>query len=86
MFKLRDKIIKIISEVKKDPSLIKKANHSSDITNEMGVNSLELLNILLKVEDEFNIQIDFDEFDMNNLKSIDKFCNYLTELKQEVNA
>ncbi len=80
---MQNRIIKIISEVKNDPSLIEKANNTSDIINELGVDSLELLNVILKVEDEFNIEIDFDEFDMDYLRSIDTFCKYLSELNKD---
>jgi acyl carrier protein len=74
---MKDKLINIICEVKEDISLAEKIGNSIDLLNEVDIDSLQLINIILKIEDELDIQIDFDEFDMNSLKSIDLLCEYI---------
>lgn len=74
---MKEKLINIICEVKEDNSLVDKISNSTDLLNEVNIDSLQLINIILKIEDEFDIQIDFDDFDMNSLKSIDYLCEYI---------
>ena len=42
---------------------------------------LQLINFILKVEDEFEVEIDFDEFDLSHLGSIDKFLHFIDQRK-----
>lgn len=74
---MKEKLIKIICEVKEDTSLTEKIKNSTDLLNEIDIDSLQLINIILKIEDEWDIEIDFDEFDMNSLKSVDSLCEYI---------
>ncbi len=74
---MKEKIIKIICEVKEDDSLKEKIESSVDLLNEIDIDSLQLINIILKIEDELDIQINFEEFDMNNLKSLESLCEYI---------
>ncbi|AAK76884.1 acyl carrier protein [Clostridium acetobutylicum] len=74
---MREKLIKIICQVKEDDSLKEKIEKSKDLLNEIDIDSLQLINIILKIEDELDVQIDFDEFDMDSLKSIDSLAKYI---------
>lgn len=74
---MKEKLINIICEVKEDTSLAKKIEDSTDLLNEIDIDSLQLINIILKIEDELDIQINFEEFDMDNLKSVDSICEYI---------
>lgn len=74
---LQEKIIGFISEIKEDPDLLQQLHGSSDVLTDGGLDSLQLINFILRVEDEFNIEIDFDEFDMVHLTSIDTFCHFI---------
>lgn len=74
---MSEKIVKIICEVKEDESLEEKILNSTDLLNDLGIDSLQLINIILRIEDEFDIQIDFEEFDMDCLRSIDTFGEYI---------
>lgn len=78
---MTNKIIKMISEIKEDPSLLDTLNGQSDIIGESGMDSLQLINFILKVEDEFEVEIDFDEFDLSHLGSIDKFLHFIDQRK-----
>lgn len=75
------KIIEMISEIKNDISLLETLNGQSDIIEETGMDSLQLINFILKVEDEFDVEIDFDEFDMSHLGTIDKFLDFIAQNK-----
>ncbi|TVX93856.1 phosphopantetheine-binding protein [Paenibacillus agilis] len=74
---MNDKIIAILSEVKEDPALLQTLQPTSDIVNDAGLDSLQMINFMLAIEDEFDIQIDFDTFDYDHLSSIEIFSAFL---------
>ncbi|MEI7024453.1 acyl carrier protein [Paenibacillus sp. y28] len=74
---MQQKVIDIISEIKNEPELAGTLNASSDLLNDGGLDSLQLINFILRVEDEFGIEIDFEQFDMEHLNSIDTFCTFI---------
>lgn len=74
---LQTQIITIISEIKNEPDLAATLTGASDMVNDAGLDSLQLINFILRIEDEFEIEIDFDQFDLKHLQSIDIFCNFI---------
>lgn len=78
---MQESVIRILSEIKNDPGLLETLNGDSDIINGVGLDSLQMINFVLRVEDEFEIEIDFDEFDLCHLNSIDSFVSYISKEK-----
>ncbi len=76
---MKEKIKNIISEVKNEGDLVNKINDTTDIINEVGMDSLQVINFILRVEEEFDVEIDFEEFDLDHLSSLSTFCNYLSK-------
>ncbi|MGG4146466.1 phosphopantetheine-binding protein [Paenibacillus algorifonticola] len=74
---MQTQIITIISEVKNEPELAATLTGASDMLSDVGLDSLQLINFILRIEDEFEIEIDFDQFDMEHLQSIDIFCDFI---------
>ncbi|WP_341282923.1 phosphopantetheine-binding protein [Paenibacillus sp. FSL H8-0537] len=74
---MQTQIITIISEIKNEPDLAATLTGASDMVNDAGLDSLQLINFILRIEDEFEIEIDFDQFDLKHLQSIDIFCNFI---------
>lgn len=81
---MKEKVIQMISDIKKDPALLETLNGSSSILHDSGMESLQIVHFILQVEDEFGCEINFDEFDMENLGSIDTFCEYIRQNKLEL--
>ena len=51
-------IIQIISQIKDDEQLVKDLNEHSNIMEDGGLDSLQMINFILKVEEQFGIEID----------------------------
>lgn len=77
MRKITDKIIDILVEVKENPVLADQFSENSKIFEDIGLDSLEMINFVLKVEDEFNIEINFDEFDYSNMEDVRTFASFI---------
>ena len=78
---MEKKIIRIISEIKNDNSFVDKLDGTSSIIDEVSFDSLQMMKFILRIEDEFGVEIDFEEFDMENLNSIKDFSNFLSSIK-----
>jgi acyl carrier protein len=72
-----EKIIEILSKVKDDVSLKGTLGGGTNIISEVGLDSLQMISFILELEDAFDIEIDFDKFDLTSLQSIDRLCKVL---------
>ena len=54
-------------------------NENSKIASDLDVNSLELLNVIMAVEEEFEVTL--DENRLRKLKTVSDIANYVVELK-----
>ncbi|ETT53121.1 MULTISPECIES: acyl carrier protein [unclassified Paenibacillus] len=79
---MQKQIIAMISEVKDDAQLAISLNGHSSIMEDGGLDSLQLITFLLKVEERFDIEIDFEQFDFECMESVTAFCNYISELQK----
>jgi acyl carrier protein len=72
-----EKLSKILADVKEDSSIINKINDSTDLINDLGLDSLQMINFLLKIEDEFNIEFDFDNLDFSLMLSFGRLTKFI---------
>lgn len=77
---MQQKVIEIIAEIKEEPGLIHTLNGASDLTLDAALDSLQIINFILRIEDEFDVEVDFDTFDLEHLKSVDRFTDYVMGL------
>ncbi|KWX79312.1 D-alanyl carrier protein [Paenibacillus riograndensis] len=77
---MQQKVIEIIAEIKEDPGLLQTLNGASDLTLDAALDSLQIINFILRIEEEFDIEVDFDTFDLEHLKSVDRFAAYVAGL------
>jgi acyl carrier protein len=81
---MKAKLITILSEVLKNPSLKTSLNDNSNLLDDVGMDSLSLIDLVLRIEEEFHIHIDYNTLVYNDLKSISKFCDFLAKQKKIV--
>lgn len=71
------KIIDLVWQVKEGKIDKNDLNRDSSLIIDAGLDSLQLINFILLVEDEYNIEIDFDSFDYKLLEKIESFCEFI---------
>ncbi|MCD1257237.1 acyl carrier protein [Paenibacillus athensensis] len=74
---LIEEIKNVLVEVRKNPELTANLTESTDIINEIGLDSLQMISFILGLEDSFSIEIDFEQFDFDHLSSIGKLGEYI---------
>lgn len=75
---VKQKIKQLLGEITGNPELAETLDGSTDIINDIGLDSIQMINFVLMIEDEFQIQLDFENFDFSNLNSIDILTEFLT--------
>lgn len=78
---MKNKIKKLLSEVKENSILANTLSDDADIINDVGLDSLQLINFVLKIEEEFDIELDFEDLDYSHLTSISSLCEFISEQK-----
>jgi acyl carrier protein len=77
---VQDKIVRLIAQVNQGPSMDSRISESSHLVDNVGLDSLQLINLVLPVERKFSIEIDFDSFNIEHLSSLDRFVGYPADL------
>lgn len=53
---------------------------NDNIIDDLGLDSLEAISFFLKIEDAFEVELDYDELTLDHLRSVGEFCDYVTEI------
>jgi acyl carrier protein len=77
---MHERVIAILAEIKDDESLKQKLNGESDLLNDAVLDSLQLINFILQIEDEFDVEVDFETFDLEHLGSVNRFVDFISTM------
>jgi acyl carrier protein len=78
---MQEKIKKVLGDVKDTPVTEMSLSDDTDIINDIGLDSLQMVTFMLKLEEELGIQIDFDSLDFSTLMSVRSLCDFLSKQK-----
>lgn len=78
---MQETIKKILSEVTGTPAAVETLADDTDIIYDIGLDSLQMVTFMLKLEEELDIQIDFDNLDFSTLMSVGSLCDFLSKQK-----
>ncbi|WP_223068411.1 acyl carrier protein [Paenibacillus caui] len=79
-----ESIKEIIIKVKEDESLRNTLTPESDLINEVGLDSLQMINFILEVEDRFGVEIIYEDLDYSSLLSIEGFIDFLNGMEKKI--
>ena len=79
-------IKRIAGSVKADPELAARLRDDADLIDEVGLDSLEMLQFMLEIEAALAIQIDFDRLEFETLRSIETLAAFLETMPARVSA
>lgn len=77
-------IMNILCEVKESPELMSTLKPQTDIIQDVGLDSLQMINFVLAIEDAFDLEIDFETFDYEHMSSIERLVSFLEREKSAV--
>jgi len=67
----------ILSTLKKSPELAHSLSDTANIIEDVGLDSLEMLQFMLEVEEKLAVVIDFDQLEYEHLHSITRLATLL---------
>ena len=70
-------IAQVLAEVKRDPSLATRITPGTNLLEEVGIDSLELTEFVLRLEDTLGLTVDYERFDLRHLRSLAVFAEFL---------
>ena len=73
-------IKQIIAKLKGTPALAGELSDTADILDGVGLDSLELLQFMLELEEQLAIRIDFDLLEYSYLRSIRTLADFLATM------
>ena len=73
-------IKEIIAQLKHAPALAMQLSDTADILEDVGLDSLEMLQFMLELEERLVIQIDFDTLEFSHLHSIRSLAEFLVTM------
>jgi acyl carrier protein len=75
----QQKLIELITQAK-GGAVTAPITGSSHLVDDVGLDSLQLINLVILVEDEFKVDVDFNSFQVEHLSSVDKFGQFIQQL------
>jgi acyl carrier protein len=72
-------IKQVLAEVKGDPTLVTKLTKDTNLINDTRLDSLQIIEFMLSIEERFNLEMDFEVFDFIHLSSLSRFTRFVTQ-------
>ena len=67
----------ILARIKADPTLFTRLPDSAHLVDDVGLDSIEMLQLMLEIEASLSIQIDFDRLEYSYLRSVHTLAAFL---------
>lgn len=64
----------LLAEVIGDPGLATGISDDADLVDDLRLDSLQMISFLLAVEDRFDVELDFESLELDDLRSLRRFC------------
>lgn len=73
----------ILGKLKRDASMAVQLSDEADLIDEVGLDSLEMLQFMLEAEERLELQIDFDALEFDYLRSIRVLAEFLDTMPRK---
>jgi acyl carrier protein len=77
-----ESIAALAARIKNDPAVAAKITENTDLINEIGLDSLQMIDFLLALEEEFQVVVDFEALDMAHLTRVGALCSFIEGLRR----
>jgi acyl carrier protein len=78
-----DKLKEIISLTLKKRGDCTTVNEQSDLVEDLGISSIEAIQIMVRAENEFKIQFDNNQFNIESVRTISRLADYISASYQD---
>lgn len=78
MSTLNEKVVAVIAEIKGDMSLVEKVDDNTRLIEDLGLDSIQIINLIMETEEKLDIEVDINSLDFSHLKTLRTFCDFLS--------
>jgi acyl carrier protein len=71
-----------VAQIKRQPALADELTHQANLIEEVGLDSLEMLQFMLELESRINRRIDFDRLEYSMFFSLDTLAEFLAQMPE----
>ncbi|MEV6596737.1 acyl carrier protein [Actinoplanes sp. NPDC051346] len=75
------KISQVLARVLANGVTSKELDLDADLVDDYGIDSLQMISLLLGIEDEFDLELDYESLQLDDLRSVRHFAKYVRELR-----
>ncbi|TDB78334.1 acyl carrier protein [Micromonospora sp. KC723] len=79
---IESEIKKALAEVLANGTTADDIGPDADLVDEYGLDSLQMISFLLAVEDRFDVELDYEGLDLDDLRSVRQFTGYVESLRK----
>jgi len=72
-----DTLARVLSEIKKTPTLAGRITSETDLLADVGLDSLELTELMLRLEEELGADLDVSQFELRYLRRAQALVEFL---------
>jgi acyl carrier protein len=69
-----------LAKIKRDPDLVAQLSERTDLVDDVGLDSLEMLQFMLDIEASLALEVDFDKLEYAYLRSIETLAQFLDRM------
>jgi acyl carrier protein len=80
---LTEEIKRVLEHVKRVPGLAARLDDSAHLINDVGLDSLEMMEFMLELESRLAVTIDFERLDFAALESIATFSGVIATMRRD---
>ncbi|MFI9380679.1 acyl carrier protein [Kutzneria sp. NPDC052558] len=80
MDEVEDKVRGVLVEVLANGMSIEEVGRDADLVEEYGLDSLQMISFLLGIEDTFDLELDYENLELDHLRSVAQFASYVRQL------
>ncbi|MBN2353537.1 MAG: acyl carrier protein [Spirochaetales bacterium] len=73
----------LIRGIRQDETPIGELADDVNLLLDLGLDSIQVISLILAVEDTFGIEIDYDNFEYGNMESVKSFCGFIASSKKK---
>jgi len=80
MDEVEDKVRDVLVGVLAGRFTAEQVNLDADLVEEYGLDSLQMISFLLGIEDTFDLELDYENLELDHLRSVAQFASYVKAL------
>jgi acyl carrier protein len=79
MAEVKSRIKLLLADVVGDASQAERVQDDANLIQDVGLDSIQMINFILMIEDEFGFEVDFVDFNCSRFERFDLFCEFVSD-------